>query len=106
MEAITTNAHAPNDSVLQYVSSCAELCWLVVTSYPPLHLEFDVKDKQFKDIQSQYQSYSAGSPVICDSVDAIDKVASVIWPSLVTIDRTSSYTKGTVLVYNKTETTM
>lgn len=106
LEDITTNANAPNDPLLQYVSRCAELCWLVVTSYPPMFLEFDVKDKPFNDIQLQYQSYSAGSPVICDSVDAIDKVASVIWPALVTLDKTNSYTKGTILVYNKTETTM
>lgn len=106
LEDITINADTPNDPLLQYVSRCTELCWLVVTSFPPLYLEFDVEDKQFKDIQSQFQLYSSGSPVICDSEDAIDKVASVIWPALVTYDRTDVYTKGDVLVYNKTETAM
>ena len=90
-----------NEQLNHFVSRCTELCWLALTSAPPLNIVHDVNDKDHKDIQTQFTKYAAGDHVYCDTEESLGKVAVVVWPALVSLEDNAVYNKGMVLVYDQ-----
>ncbi|XP_053392721.1 uncharacterized protein LOC128555166 [Mercenaria mercenaria] len=80
-----------NDECLKqfqkYVTACTNACWKAVISYPPVHLQFNLTGKNFKDVDEKYglKKYTLNMPYR-DTSKIHDEIALVVWPPSITYE--------------------
>ncbi|XP_053391491.1 uncharacterized protein LOC123545649 [Mercenaria mercenaria] len=80
-----------NDKCLKqcqkYVTVCINACWKAVISDPPVHLQFNLTGKNFKDIDEKYglKKYTLNMPYR-DTSKKHNEIVLVVWPPCITYE--------------------
>ncbi|KAH3893748.1 uncharacterized protein LOC127860505 isoform X2 [Dreissena polymorpha] len=101
----TIISECPKTCIQTFLTELVDVCWLMVTSNPPLILNFDVKGKEYSANVRERFVQIATTDVISDSQCLPGHVLLVAWPSVELEDNSNYLKKGEVVVMpNKTQT--